>query len=193
MKKLNYIKTALVALTVMATFSSCLKQPVQYDFTKDAPVVDFAFVAGTGVSLYTATVSTATTPTSSVNALVTIGAQHDYTSAIPVTIIIDAASMTAKYGTTYTVLPASVYTVSSLTTNIIPGIQQRIEAAQSLVGTPAALPSISLGLVSFVVNTAAFNALKTANPTVTYMLPLTITSAPGAVIDQFSTMYIVVK
>jgi len=186
MKKTFYIKTALVAVMATTLFSSCLKDTTrEYHFADNAPVVDFGAVALSG-ALQTATISKAAA-TNTINAVITIGAPHDYTTPTAVTTAIDAASMTATYGATYTLLPATVYTVTPLTVNIIPGIQQRIEAIDPFVGTPVTL-GITLGAVSFTINTAAFQAL----PAATYMIPLTITGASGnnTIVDQFHTIFI---
>jgi hypothetical protein len=191
MKKLFYIKIALVSLMASALFSSCLKDNSRYvDFSADAPVVDFALVAVNNVKLQTATISAAAA-TNTINAEISAANSKDLTSPTAVTVSIDAASLTAAYGAAYTLLPASTYTVvGSLTTNVIPGISQRAAPTEPIVGTPAVLPT-SLGAVSFNVNTAAVQALMTANPGVIYVLPLTITGAVGngAVIDQFHTLY----
>jgi hypothetical protein len=167
MKKRLYIKTAFISLLGTMLLSSCLKDNRKPDFADDAPVADFPVVAATGASLVTATISGAAT-TNTINAELTIGASHDYTSADAITVIIDQAAMTAA-SASYTLLPASTYTVASMTANVIPGIQQRIAPTEPIVGTPATLPT-SLGAISFVVNTAAVKAL----PPATYVLPLTI-------------------
>jgi len=187
MKKTFYIKTALVAIMATTLLSSCLKDTArEYHFEDNAPVVDFPGVALKATALQTATIS-GSAATNTINAVITIGAPHDYTTPTAVTTVIDAAAMTTTYGATYTLLPASVYTVTSMTVNIIPGIQQRIEAIDPFVGTPVTL-GITLGAVSFTINTAAFKAL----PAATYMIPITISGASGngAIIDQFHTMYI---
>lgn len=190
MKKIFNIKAVLLALLTVSLFSSCLKDDTRYiPFQNDGPVVDFAIVPFGG-ALQTATLSSAAT-TNSLNALISLAGQHDYSTPTSVTLIVDQAAMTATYGSTYTLLPASVYTVSSLSTSGNPGIQQRIENNQPIVGTPLALPSASEAMISFVINTPAYQALVTANPGVTYMLPLTISSVSGngAVIDQYHTVY----
>jgi hypothetical protein len=192
MKKTFYIKTALVAFLATSLFSSCLKDTSrEVHFENDAPVCDFALAAAKGVALQTATIKISTPATDIINAVVTIGAPHDFTTPTAVTVAVDAASMTATYATTYQLLPASVYTPTSLTVNVIPGIQQRIQASMPIVGTPVTLPSISEGVVSFTINVPALQALIAANPGVTYMLPLTITGASGngAVLDQFEHLY----
>ena len=189
MKKLFYIKLASASLMLATVFSSCLKDDGRYvDFISNKPVVDFALSANLK-PLTTATISGAAT--NSLNAQIVVSAPRDLTSPTAVTVAVDAAAMTAKYGTTYTLLPTSVYTVAgSLTVNIVPGIPQRVAPVLPIVGTPVALPT-SLGYVSFNVDGVALKALQTANPTVKYMLPLTITGATGndAIIDQYKTLY----
>jgi len=188
MKKIYFVKTALVLFLSTALLSSCLKDSTRgYVFTNDQPVADFALTAVAAKVLQPAALVAATPTTNIVNALVTIGAPKDMSTAIPVTVVIgNQAYLDATYGVgKYILLPASVYTSTSLTVNVIPGIQQRIENQQPVVGTPLALPSVSLGMVSFTINTTAYQTLTTANPGVIYVLPLSITSAPGAVLDQF--------
>ncbi|MDB4927505.1 DUF1735 domain-containing protein [Mucilaginibacter sp.] len=190
MKKLFYIKLASASLMLATVFSSCLKDDGRsIDFASNKPVVDFALTAN-AKQLTTATIS-GTAATSSLNAQIVASAPRDLTSPTAVTVIVDQAAMTTKYGTTYTLLPASVYTIAgSLTVNIVPGIVERVAPVLPIVGTPVTLPT-SLGYVSFTVNGPALKTLQTANPTVTYMLPLTISSATGndAIVDQFKTLF----
>jgi hypothetical protein len=187
MKKLFYIKTALVSLLATALLSSCLKDDSRLiDFSGDAPVVDFPIVAVKLVYLQTATIS-ASAPTNTINAEISIGAPHDYTTPTTVTVVVDPAVLAAYSGNSgLSVLPATTYTVAgSLTTNIFPGISERAAPNLPVVGATVALPT-SLGSVSFTVNTAAVLAL----PAGTYVLPLRIASATGngAIIDQYNTL-----
>jgi len=221
MKKLFYIKTALVSVMATALFSSCLKDDARYqDFSADAPVVDFPLTAKTStyVSLQTATIKVSTPTTNIINALISASVGTDRTSAVNVTVSLDAAAMAAA-SSTYTLLPASTYTVGGfetgtssaptvsgavtgtgtgvitaggslpITVPIYPGISQRPAPTVPVVGlTPTGLP-VSQSLVFFNINTAALSTLQTANPTTIYVLPLTITGADGgAVIDQYHTL-----
>lgn len=179
-----------------ALFSSCLKDvPRAPIFTNDGPVVDFATVVNLG------TVQTATLPlanaTNTINTVIALAGQHDYTTPTTVTVIVDPSVIPAApvavppaVQTVNALLPASAYTITSLTPSGNPGIQQRIENIQPIVGTPLPLPNASEAMISATVNTAAVQALMLANPNTTYYLPMTITGASGngAVVDQWHSI-----
>lgn len=180
MKKLNYIKTAVFSLLATALLSSCLKDNKYVNYSS-YPVVDFPAVPGSGQVQAAVLSSTATT--NSVNFLVSGSSAGEGSSAVTCTAIVDATAVP----TGYTLLPATTYTiVSGLTLSFTTNVQQVLSNREPLVGTPVVLPQ---GMSAFIfnVNTAAYQALSTANK---YCLPLTLTSASGngAVVDQYKTI-----
>jgi hypothetical protein len=196
MKKLFYIKIALFSVMATALFSSCLKDAArEYNFQNSSPVVDFALAAYNLKATATATISLAAGK-NNVNFLVTVQSPQPTTSAVTVNAILDASTIGAggTVAPTYTLLPASTYTITSpgLTITIPPGTSAPVVGSASvpIVGALPATFAQGQGVIQFVVDAVAVKALQTANPTTTYAIPLTITSASGqgVIVDQFHTL-----
>jgi hypothetical protein len=194
MKKLHFIKIALVSLMATGLFSSCLKDKArEYHFENNAPVVDFALTANKGTALQTATIALASGK-SNINFLLTVGSPNPTTEAITVnTSLMTQAQLTAA-AATYTLLPASTYTITGGSTNVTipPGVNQPVvgSATVPIVGALPTTFAQGQGAIQFSVDAVAVKALQTANPTLTYALPLIITSASGqgVIVDQFNTL-----
>src|ERR1700743_786330 len=162
MKKRYYIKTAFVSLMAVVLLSSCLKDDGRYsNFAGAAPVADFPVSANANLGSFTTATLDKTKATNQVNFLVDVSAPTNMSTPVTVTTIVDQAALTAyntSKGTNYLLLPASTYTVTSLTLTLTPSIEQVISASEPIVGAPVTLPA-GLGAVTFTVNTAAVQAL----------------------------------
>jgi len=186
MKKIFYIKTAVILLMATTLLSSCLKDDSRYiPFSASAPVVDFGLAANVG-TINTATISGAQS-TNPVNFLITVQSVNPTTGPVTVNCVIDQAAMTAQ-APTYTLLPASTYTVGSLTVTVPPGTGQPPVGSASvpIVGPLPTTFAQGQAALTFTLNTAAVKAL----PAGTYGLPVTIASASGlgVIVDQFHTL-----
>ncbi|GAB3915347.1 DUF1735 domain-containing protein [Mucilaginibacter boryungensis] len=194
MKKLFNIKIALVSLMATALFSSCLKDKSrEYHFEDNAPVVDFALAANKGTALQTAALG-ASTGKINVNFLVTVQSPSPTTAAVTVNASLMTQAQLTALAPTYTLLPASTYTITGGSTNVTipPGTGQPVVASATvpIIGAVPATLAQGQGVIQFVVDAAAVKTLQTANPTTIYALPLIINSADGlgTIVDQFNKL-----
>ena len=166
MKKI-YIRTVL-SLMAISLLSSCLKDTkYNVDFTKTTPLVELpgaANVSTTAGPFEVVGIVSSATAASPFNVAVNIAAPQPLSKAVTVKLSVDAAALTAyntANATTYTLLPAADYTSSLSVT---------IPAGQNLV--------------NLVVNVIT----SKLDPTVQYVLPLTITDGGGIQISNYKTI-----
>jgi len=167
-KSISKMRVAIFipALLIIFSLSSCLKNsPENIDFSQGAPSVDLPLAASqaNGVDPFTFQAGSNTFPVyanlASVNVLGT---------ATTVTLIVDSAylnSYNATNGTSYTLLPDSDYSVSTLSLTIAAG--QRLDSA----------------IVTFNIN-----QIDTSSA-ISYVLPFSI-SAASQPIEQWSHLLI---
>lgn len=164
MKNINYIKTALLSFTAMALLSSCLKDNRYIDFSTGGQQVAELTLSG----LNNFGTDAITTDTATIGIGVNIASatvpntDHKITIAIDTTLI--ASYEKTNPGITYFALPANTYTFTNQTVDLPSGTRTKI--------------------VTF---TVYKNLL---DPSKSYMLPITITSAPGLTIaSNYQTHY----
>jgi len=168
MKKRLYITTALSISSLALLLSSCLKDSKYYvDFTKTTPLVELpgaANVSGTAGYFEVVGVTAADGP-SPFNVPVNLAAPNPLGNSIKVTFKEDQAAFdtyNAANGGVYTIMPADAFNSS--------GLSVTIPAGQNLVN-----------LVVEVTTTAL-------DPTLSYVLPLTISDASGIQISNYKTI-----
>jgi hypothetical protein len=164
MKKINYIKTALLSLTAMALLSSCLKDKRYIDFAASKPLIEFP-AAAYGGEFQVAGVAASSTPTA-FPIILNIASPSVLSTATTVTVSVNTAALDAyntANGTSYVPLPAADYTINSNTVTIPANTRQ----------------------ANYVVNINTVAVGTNAN----YVLPVTITAVSGGlIIDQYNTM-----
>jgi hypothetical protein len=168
MKKKLYMKAAL-SLMAIALLSSCLKRgEYSVDFTKDTQLVELpgaANVSGTAGPFEVVGITASATGPSPFPVAVNLAAPNPLSKSITVTLSENAAALTAYNNanmTSYTLLPAADFNSTALSVTI--------PAGQNLEN------------LTIEVNTSALD------PTMTYVLPLTITNGDGIQISNYNTI-----
>lgn len=172
MKKRFYIKTAFISVLGVALLSSCLKDPRYLNFAGSPPLVELpgaANVSGTaGYFEVVGLAANATAPTP-FNVPVNLAAPKPLGSNLTVKLSVNQAALTAyntANSTSYVLLPSEDYTSTLSVT---------IPAGQNLV--------------NLVVNVIT----SKVDPTVDYVLPLTITDGGGQQISNYNTILYDIK
>lgn len=167
MKRIS-IYTTVIGLALISSLSSCLKDKMQPDFTKNKAVIELPIgssASNGGGNSIAAPFNVSTVP-SDYFVYVNYAAPNAPSQDVTVTLAIDPAAV-AKFNTAngknYTMIPASGYTVTS--NKII------IPAGQNKVQYPIKINTSNL------------------DPAVTYALPVTITDGGGFTISgNFGTL-----
>ena len=168
MKKKLYLKIALLSLTGMSLFSSCLKDNSHYvDYSNvgvlvELPLGEPTYASGANNGVFqTLTYSASGTTPDTLTVAVNVASPKPLTSALAVTLSTTDATQVAAYntanGTNYQLLPSSDYTVIGSGLTVTVPANQRLAYAKIII-KPAAIGVANSG---------------------TYVLPVTIESASG--------------
>jgi len=161
-KLIKFTALSIIALAV-TSLSSCLKDPRFVDYASSTPFVELPLDASNG-SFTAAAFNIVSTP-SSMPLVVNYAAAKPRTTALTVTLKVDAAALAAyntANGTSYTLLPAADYSIPSLTVTIPAGQ-----------------------------NTATMNILinsSLVDPSGSFILPISIADGGGVAISVSSTL-----
>lgn len=164
-KKLNLITITLLSAALL-NLSSCLKDDGRYiNFAGSPATVDLPLESYNGVgNLVAESYNIVSTPTL-LPCIVNVSAPNPLTYPLKVTLKVDTAALTAynaANNTSYTLLPAADYTVSSWVVTI-----------------PA---NVNLDTLKIYIKTSAID------PSQQYLLPISIADASGVTINQFHTL-----
>jgi len=165
MKTRNLIKTtalSIIALTVIS-LSSCLKDPRYVDYGSATPFVELPLAASGGAfqpEAYTISATPVSLPL-----VVNYAASKPASSAITVTLKVDAAALAAyntANSTNYTILPTADYSIANLSVTI--------PAGQNTAVLPITIN------------------ISQVDPNGQFILPISIASAGGIAISSSSTI-----
>jgi len=172
MKKKLYSITTILAITAMFSFSSCLKDSKNYvNVSQSPPLAELPLEAYNGIGSTVAEAFPLNNTPQTIQLAVNIASANAPSSATTVTLALDTAAVTAyntANGTSDVLLPASDYTISTLSV-VVP-------AGQHLGYTTITITNPSL-----------------LNPANVYILPIKIANAGGVTVDQFNELLYAVQ
>ncbi len=169
MKKRLYLITLLASMAVL-NLSSCLKDPRYYTFANVQALVELPLAAANGLGNLTPEALPITATPQTIQLVVNIASPAPLNKSVTVKLAIQQSAVDAyntANGTSYTILPAADYTVSSLTVTIPAGKREAIVPIQ--------------------VNTSL------VDPSGQFILPFTITDGGGVQISNYNTILLNVE